>query len=343
MKKKIVKIVSVALASAIALGTLAFGGWLFCTTPKNVELTVDEAQNEQYAFGDFSLAINKQSGTFSVKQNGKVFLADAVSEYKLDNKIVSSADYTDFRVQTSGEALSLQMKRNGLPTVVQTFTFPSGKPYFLTELTLSSAEKIRTDYIAPLVLENGGIANSGEKWSCFLEVPYDNDGWVQFETKTLNQSGKAYEVGTFFKPNGKGLVIGSVKHDLWKSAVEMRAKFGRVKELKVYCGATYSRMGNEPHGAISGETVSSAPILVGWYDSWQNGMNEFAEVNLQFQPKRKSVTSHVPIGWNSWGSVQSDLDFETAVGISDYVKENLQDVWQKNEELCLYQSGFLLG
>ena len=39
---------------------------------------------------------------------------------------------------------------------------------------------------------------------------------------------------------------------------------------------------------------------------------------------------------NSWGSVQTGLNLETARGISDYIKDNFQDIWQPQEDDVVY-------
>lgn len=332
MKKNAIKIVSITLAALIVCGALAFGGWLIYSSPKTVKPVIDESGNENYTFGGFKIVINGENGAFSLIRDGEALFADAVCEYKLGDETFSSADYEKFTVKTAGETLKIHFKNDGKPDIVQDFTFPDGEKYFLVSTELVSKDGLTTNYIAPLVIKNYGVANSGDAYTHFLQVPPDNDAWVKFTTKTLNESGKAYEVGTLFNPEAGGLVIGSAEHGLWKSAVEMNAKGGKVKELTAYCGAVNPRMGDEPHGSVSGKSVSSPVFMVGCYEDWMDGMNEFADVNLQFQPKRKTVTKSVPIGWNSWGSVQSNLNYETAIGISDYVKENFQSIWQKDGE-----------
>ena len=64
-------------------------------------------------------------------------------------------------------------------------------------------------------------------------------------------------------------------------------------------------------------------------------MNEYARINTTFTPKRASVSVGNPIGWNSWGSIQSDISYENAIATSDYIKENFQNNW-KDEENVVY-------
>lgn len=69
-------------------------------------------------------------------------------------------------------------------------------------------------------------------------------------------------------------------------------------------------------------------MFIGVYDNRKDGMNDFASANTEIQPKRASVCDNIPLGWNSWGSVQTDLSCDTAIRISQYIKDNLQSVWQ---------------
>lgn len=38
-----------------------------------------------------------------------------------------------------------------------------------------------------------------------------------------------------------------------------------------------------------------------------------------------------PFGWNSWGSIQQHINFDKAIQVSDFFKENLQDQGFSND------------
>ena len=61
-------------------------------------------------------------------------------------------------------------------------------------------------------------------------------------------------------------------------------------------------------------------------------MNTFAQANTAITPKKETSLKSIPIGWNSWGSVQTDLTLQTAIGISDYISDYLQPAWQTEGE-----------
>ncbi len=283
-------------------------------------------------------------GKFSLAFDGITMFADAVSEYKLADATVSSTDYADFDVSVAqisdvrgaGRKITATLTSENCPTMKQHFTFYDSTKYFLvsTELIAKDGE-VASNYIAPMVIKDGKIQNGLPRWAYFLEVPFDNDGWVAFDTATLMENGLSHEVGAFFTPDNKdGFIIGSVNHDTWKSAVSYTGKVAAIDELYVYSGAnTPLTRDQSPHGTVHGASISSATFFVGFYENWKDGMNEYARINTTFTPKREAVIATNPIGWNSWGSIQDKLSYENATATSDYIKENLQDTWQDEENV----------
>lgn len=283
-------------------------------------------------------------GKFSLALDGVTMFIDAVSEYKLDGETVSSTNYDSFTVETArisdtrgtGTELAATLTADSLPTMKQHFTFYDSEKYFLVSTELIAKEgEVASNYIAPIVIKDGKIQNGKPRWTNFLKVPFDNDNWASFETSSLMESGLSHEVGAFFTPDDKdGLVIGSVTHDIWKSAVEYTNKLTSIDKLYVYSGAnTVLTRDQSPHGTVHDESISSATFFVGFYGSWKDGMNEYARINTTFTPKRASVIETNPIGWNSWGSIQDKINYSNAVATSDYIKENLQDTWQDEENV----------
>jgi len=312
------------------------------SVPKLVVL--EDIKAEEIVASTESYAFSYKDGRFSVAFRGNTLLADAVSEYKLADKTVSSDDYDTFAMTSEritdgrgeGTRLTVTLTDDTLPAMKQFFTLYENTEYFLVNTELSASEgEVATNYIAPIVVRDGKIQNASPRFTNFLEVPFDNDNWATFETSTIMESALSHEVGAFFTPDkGNGFVIGSVTHDVWKSAVEYKNKVDTVNELYVYSGAnTALTRDQSPHGTVRGESVSSATFFVGVYDNWKEGMNEYARVNTTFTPKRKSVNTANPIGWNSWGSIQDKISYESAVATSDYIKENLQDTWKDDNNV----------
>ena len=326
---------------AILFTALTFLGIMPSSVPKTVTLesisTPVTASTEHF---DFSYA----DGKFSLALDGKTIFLDAVSEYKLENKTVSSASYDSAALECEsvsdirgeGTVVTATLTDSTLPTMKQIFTFYDSERYFFVSAELIAKEgEIASNYIAPIVVRHGKIQNGNPRYTNFLEVPFDNDGWVTFETSNLMESALSHEVGAFFTPDNKdGLIIGSVNHDTWKSAVEYKNKYSAIDELYVYSGAnTPLTRDQSPHGSVRGEKISSASFFVGFYENWKEGMNEYARINTTFTPKRKSVGEGNPIGWNSWGSIQDKINHSDAVATSDYIKETFQETWKDDSNV----------
>lgn len=309
-------------------------------------VTLDPVSKEETVISTDTYALSYNKGKFSLAFKRTTMFADAVSEYKIDGETVSTEDYDKFTMATGkvsdargeGTALTFTLTDESLPTMKQNFTFYENTQYFLVNTQLISVDgQVATNYIAPIVVTQGKFQNANPRFTNFLKVPFDNDGWAEFETATLMENALSHEVGAFFTPdNGNGLIIGSVNHDTWKSAVEYKNKADTVNELYVYSGAnTPLTRDQSPHGTVKGESVSSATFFFGLYDNWKEGMNEYARVNTTFTAKRKPVGTSNPIGWNSWGSIQDKINYSSATATSDYIKETFQDTW-KDENNVVY-------
>ncbi len=305
------------------------------------EIALDEFDGAfSHGYFDFQYS----NGRFSVAYDGVTVFQNAHSEYKMGGKSYFSYDYDNFNISVSslndsrgtGTEYVATLSKTGLPEMKQHFIFYNDTKYFLISIELVAENgQVSSNYIAPIVVTNGNIQNGNPLWTNFLQVPFDNDGWVEFTTTNLYEDGVAHEVGAFFNPeSGSGFIIGSVIHDKWKSAVEYTGRMGKIHELFVYSGAnTELTRDQSPHGTVSGESISSAIFSVGFYDNWKDGMNEFARINTTFTAKRDTVISTNPMGWNSWGSIQDKLCYENAVATSDYIKENFQRTWENDENV----------
>lgn len=213
--------------------------------PKKVVL--EELRGQDMLLSNEHFGFDYENGRFSLVFNGVTVFCDAVSEYKLSDKTVSSDEYESFSTETApvndargaGTEITATLRSDTFPTMKQHFTFYDKENYFLISAELLAAEdEVATNYIAPLVVKEGKLQNGAPRWTNFLEVPFDNDNWAKFQTKNLCESGLSHEVGAFFTPDEKdGLIIGSVTHDTWKSAVSYTNKLAAVDELHVYSGA----------------------------------------------------------------------------------------------------------
>lgn len=316
-----------ALGVILCAAAVCAGIFAFFTVSRKVRL--DKPAAGTVKLGAYGIYFDSKQGSFSVSKDGVQYLQNAHSEYKLNGSVVSSADYESFYISESSNEISVSMKKSGLPDAVQIFSLSDDGKYIKTRLSLSSDTQWSTNYIAPVVTGKKSIQTAQQGIKAILEIPFDNDGWKEFETAGLYKDTVSYEAGALFNPQGGGIVLGSLEHTVWKSAVETNGGTGDINALKLYCGAVDPYSGDAAHGSVFGNEISSALMFIGVFDEWKDGLIQFARANTDIQPKRAPVTESVPVGWNSWGSVQQDLNYETAVGISDYVNQNFQSVWEQ--------------
>jgi alpha-galactosidase len=158
-----------------------------------------------------------------------------------------------------------------------------------------------------------------------LFVPFDNDKWVRYNAYPFNTSITSYEVSAFYNNTSRaGLVIGSVEHDTWKTAVKSSAYGKSLNSLEVFGGVSSNKTRDVlPHGKISGTTIKSPMIFIGYFSDWRMGMETYAQANAVVSPARV-WTKGTPFGWNSWGKIQGKLTYEKAVQVSDFFAKELQ-------------------
>lgn len=200
-----------------------------------------------YTVGNLTVQLDLGDGSYTVAHKGITIFRKAYAAVMLDS-LLSSSDYEAHSVNTAplhdaaGNGLKITVLHTGpaLPNLRQDFLLYEGRDYLLTQATLCAEEggTVKTNYISPLsISQKGNVQAAAPRWSRFLEVPFDNDAWVTFETKSLFQKGQSHEAAAFFEPDdGAGLILGSVTHDTWKTGISLKAP-----------GETFDRL---PHTAV---------------------------------------------------------------------------------------------
>lgn len=155
---------------------------------------------------------------------------------------------------------------------------------------------------------------------------------MEFDTLT------SYEVTAVFNNTHRNAyVVGSVEHDNWKSAVTV-GKSGEeaLGSLTAFGGvADKTTRDSKAHGSLTGKKIKSPKMLIGFFNDWREGMEEYAQANAVIAPPR-AWDKAVPFGWNSWGALQFNLTYPKALEVSDYFKENLQNNHFVNPDKTLY-------
>ncbi|HEV2434939.1 MAG TPA: hypothetical protein VG077_02980 [Verrucomicrobiae bacterium] len=210
----------------------------------------------------------------------------------------------------------------GLPTMKQYFTLDQNDS-FLVRVEMVGAN-LSANWMGPVVVDTtGGVDLGSYNDDRALCVPFDNDGFVSYNAMPINNSSTSYEVGAFYDNTTRnGLVVGSVTHDVWKTGIYFYGSNNKLNQMNVYGGVT-APADVMPHGSMTGNTISSPTMFVGFGNDWRLTMENYAAENTNFAP-RLAWTNGVPFGWNSWGVIQQYLSYTDAIAVSDFFHTNLE-------------------
>ncbi|KAA2243871.1 alpha-galactosidase [Chitinophaga agrisoli] len=285
--------------------------------------------------GDWKIVYDKTGKTLHLtRPSGNVDL-QLFASYKWNGQLITTKDYAGGTLAVKsvtdafgkGKLLQVTYRDEKLPTLVQSFYQYPGKDYLLTDFTLTaSSGSIASNYMAPVnIVDMTPALGKGDNRALF--VPFDNDKWIRFQSHPLDfNTLTSYETTAVFDGSTrKGLVVGSVEHDFWKSAVIMnKADNGNGYALTCYGGAADSTTRDLlPHGAREGHLIKSPKVMLGVFSDWRTGMDAYGVANATIAPRRPWKKAK-PMGWNSWGVLEFKINYEKALEVSDFFKENLQ-------------------
>lgn len=297
--------------------------------------------------GAWNLSYDTEANGIDILKDSKLIYDNVYASYKLSDKTVSSSDYTNRKFTTEkikdnfGEGFLYKVvyTSEGLPTLTQSFYVYPDKDYVLTDFKLADEAGVSSNYMAPVNIDQmpAVLAENGSNRALF--VPFDNDKWVRYQSHPLDfVSLTSYEVTAILNNDTRNaLVVGSVEHDNWKSAITIgKGTINNVGSLVCYGGAADElTRDSKPHGALKGETIKSPKILLGYFEDWRKGLEEYAQANAVVTPP-KAWGKAVPFGWNSWGALQFNLTYQKALEVSDYYKANLQNNHFVNTDNAVY-------
>jgi alpha-galactosidase len=272
------------------------------------------------------------SGTWDVLFNGKPVITGAYAAYK-GEKEFTSKDLGRGKYASNMSAADVKYKWRGIEWehdgmhIRQEFYTAQGVNYFFTGLIVTG-QHITTAYSSPLTAARVVMNSTGDNRA--LAVPFDNDMWARFNAPPFQQADfTSSEVTALYdNDNYHGLVIGSIKHDIWKTGITVKASDSHVATVTAFGGLADNNITHDkiPHGRIVQNygTQSTSPwIIVGLYDDWRRGMEEYAAVNQESNPqviaKWRNAT---PVGWNSWGALQTKLTLDKAKGVVDFFSDS---------------------
>lgn len=287
-----------------------------------------------YVLGDWKLS-QKEDNSICVEKKSKVIFHNLYASFRIDEKLITTRDYKTKHLLEEkvsdkfgkGSILRITYTDKELPKLIQSFYLYDDKDYLLTDISIESETLVASNYMAPVSVDKiDSLLEKGDSRALF--IPFDNDKWIRFQSYPLTfDELTSYEVTAIYdNTSRRGLVVGSVDHNTWKSAVKMtKGNIDNIGTLTCYSGvADEQTRDSKPHGKVSGRSVKSSRMFIGFFDDWRDGMEEYADMNTIIAPKRVWNKS-MPFGWNSWGVLQFGLTYTKALEVSDYFKDNLQN------------------
>jgi alpha-galactosidase len=285
------------------------------------------------------IIVDLASGLTEYEWDSGSRLSSAYSAARIEGKYVASTEYSEHKLADGGSHMiqddfgtgccfSVIHSAESLPDMRQTFWLYEKEPYFFVQVELvGESEALETNYMSPLTV-NPATGSSAifldmeVKELRALLVPFDNDKWVRYESVAMPNQLESYEVTAIFDPElRKGLVVGSVTHETWKTGIKVVGCEGAsIHHLEVYGGAAgeYTR-DSMPHGKLFGTTIASPRIFVGMYADYRTGLEEYGKANAVIAPPLQ-WNHGVPFGWNSWSAAGGELDYELYTHTSDFLK-----------------------
>lgn len=295
------------------------------------------AQEHVVEAGAWRISINEATGKASIAYNNKVIIAGNEAEWGLvKNKTtysaladiaVTSSDYQDEFGAGKQVVVTGKTPQAPITTVTHTYYVYGDKDYILTDVTLESDKNLEINYIAPIrSTASSKILDAGTNY--FLYVPFDNDGWTRYETKLFGDwHPTCYEVTVLFNNDTRrGIVAGSIQHDTWKTGVTAETTAETtLKSLLLFNGVATKdgTRDNDIHGAVKGAKVESSKMMIGCFDDWRRGMETYGDLCAIAHPKLP-FRGAKPFGWNSWGTLQTNIKPAKAIGVSDFYADELK-------------------
>ena len=256
---------------------------------------------------------------------------------KDETDAIDSSDYATRTVQTSGNETKIIHTDSRYPQMTQVFKADSKniKTYLVIE---DATDALSTNHMVPIKLKEGarvrmGLGGVGSNRVLKMPSFQPNGARWRFTTER-DTSLRSYNVTAFYENESrKGLIVGAITHKNWRTAIYLTLGSqgsGPLTELTVTSGVAAERDVME-HGYLSGNEISSATIMMGVYDDFRLGLEDYAEEVQRIQPKLASAPElqawdNTTFSWKTWGkgSKRRALTYANVLEVLDFT-EKLKD------------------
>lgn len=311
--------------------------WLIClfilsnlTLHAQIAVKLNEHQEFKY---------DLKKGSFSLFEDKRPVFENAISAYQLkgvDQLSITSKNGRALKQKFKDSAgigicYSIEHPAINGTKAIQNFYFYEGSSFIVMEVVLKG-RNISSNSITPFLLSNGSFLSNKSLSSVF--VPFDNDTFISYEQKDLDSNlYQSSEVGILYdKQDQSGFILASIDQSNWKSGILAKQE-NKQTDLSLKNG--YTNVGitrdSMEHGYLSGNEIRSSKVLISYHKNWQEGLEEYAKFQRKLnQPHLKAWNQGTPVGWNSWGVIQTKLSWENATKTVDYFKNNIPEFRNEN-------------
>ncbi|MDN3598050.1 alpha-amylase family protein [Mucilaginibacter myungsuensis] len=292
------------------------------------------AQHKVLPFGNNeALVINIAKGTYSIRCKNNLIINGTTAAFSSNGKNYQTNYYAKHSLVTSavtdklgkGKHYTLISEAADKPTMLQHFYCYPNRDFVVTALEIQG-ESLSSNYMAPVMVGEADL-RAGTKLST-LFVPYDNDTFIRYSSiKLSDKDNTSAEVGVVYDSvSRKGLIIGSLEHDVWKSGVTTAGTTGKITKLQAWAGYSDVKVTRDSmsHGYLSGNSIVSPKMFIGYFNDWRDGLEAYGKAGSLVEGRYiKPWTKATPVGWNSWGVIAEHLTYDKAAGVVDFFDKQL--------------------
>ncbi len=332
------------LAAIVAVASAVLAP--FVTSTANGQAISPDSDSE-FTFRSPSVLIryHRTTGSMDIEWKDGNKLIGLISSALLDDgRQVSTATYTVHELDkpehisdtAAAHVYTIRSTAPGLPDLVQHIWLYERQPSIAIEVELvSKGTPLGTRHFAPVVLKGAGAIGVGQSTSLrLLHVPFDNDMWFRYNSTAaadikLDQMVTSNEVAAIYdNTTRQALVLGSITHDTWKTAIEARATDGQFTSLELYGGISSPNGVRTdthdvvPHGIVRGQRIVSPRIFIGSFADWRDGLEAYGAANAAIQPPL-IWPAGTPMGWNSWAAYADKINDHRYLAAAAFVRDTL--------------------
>jgi len=287
---------------------------------------------------------HRQTGLMDIEwSDGHKLVGISSSAQLEDGRRLSTTAYAQHELSLSNGAGKDSERRytirswgNGLPELQQHIWLYDGKPWIALESELGSdAGQVGTRHFDTVLLKGTASVQVQPHSSLrVLHVPFDNDMWFRYNSMSVAsmKGGQLYsseEVTAIYDNESRqAIVLGSIAHDTWKTAIDVHGEAGSLTDVDIYggisspTGVRTDTHDTVAHGLVRGNRVVSPRIFIGSFADWRDGLEAYGAANAEVHPALKWAAG-APMGWNSWAAYADKINYHRYLASATFFNDSL--------------------